>query len=136
GVEQYVVDAVKIAIAKYEELGAEIVEVSMPSVEYSLATYYIIAPSEASSNLARYDGVQYGLRVLDANDDIIQMTSKTRAAGFGHEVQHRIMIGTHALSSGFYDAYYLKAQKVRTLIRQDFARAFEKCDVIATPTAP
>ena len=136
GVEQPVVDAVKTAIAKYEELGAEIVEVSMPSVEYSLATYYIIAPSEASSNLARYDGVQYGLRVLEAGDDIIQMTSKTRAAGFGHEVQHRIMIGTHALSSGFYDAYYLKAQRVRTLIRRDFAQAFEKCDVIATPTAP
>lgn len=136
GVEGYVVDAVKTAIAKYEALGAEIVEVSMPSVEYSLATYYIIAPSEASSNLARYDGVQYGLRVLEAGDDIIQMTSKTRATGFGHEVQHRIMIGTHALSSGFYDAYYLKAQRVRTLIRRDFSQAFEKCDVIATPTAP
>ena len=136
GVEQYVVDAVQNAIAKLEELGAQIVPVSMPSVEYSLATYYIIAPSEASSNLARYDGVQYGLRVLEAGDDIIAMTSKTRAAGFGHEVQHRIMIGTHALSSGFYDAYYLKAQRVRTLIRQDFASAFEKCDVLATPTAP
>ncbi len=136
GVEGYVVESVQAAIAKYEELGAQIVPLSMPSVEYSLATYYIIAPSEASSNLARYDGVQYGLRVLEAGDDIIQMLARTRAEGFGHEVQHRIMIGTHALSSGFYDAYYLKAQKVRTLIRQDFARAFEQCDILATPTAP
>jgi aspartyl-tRNA(Asn)/glutamyl-tRNA(Gln) amidotransferase subunit A len=136
GVEGYVVDAVRTAIDKLCELGAEAVEVSMPSAEYALATYYIIAPSEASSNLARYDGVQYGLRVADPGDDIVAMYSKTRAAGFGHEVQHRIMIGTHALSSGFYDAYYLKAQKVRTLIRRDFEKAFEKCDVLATPTAP
>lgn len=136
GVENYVIDSVRAAIAKYEELGAEIVEVSMPTTEYSLATYYILAPSEASSNLARYDGVQYGLRVLEAGDDIVQMLSKTRAAGFGHEVQHRIMIGTHTLSSGFYDAYYGQAQKVRTLIRRDFDAAFEKCDILATPTAP
>jgi aspartyl-tRNA(Asn)/glutamyl-tRNA(Gln) amidotransferase subunit A len=136
GVESYVVDAVHKAIDKLCELGAQAVEVSMPSAEYALATYYIIAPSEASSNLAKYDGVQYGLRVAEAGDDIVAMYSKSRAAGFGHEVQHRIMIGTHALSSGFYDAYYLKAQKVRTLIRQDFERAFEKCDVLATPTAP
>src|SRR5690606_21425732 len=95
-----------------------------------------VAPSEASSNLARYDGVQYGMRVAEAGDDIVKMYSRTRAAGFGHEVQHRIMIGTHALSSGFYDAYYAKAQKVRTLIARDFAAAFEKCDVLATPTAP
>ncbi len=136
GVESYVVDAVRAAIDKLCELGAEAVEVSMPSAEYALATYYIIAPSEASSNLAKYDGVQYGLRVDEAGDDIVAMYSKSRAAGFGHEVQHRIMIGTHALSSGFYDAYYLKAQKVRTLIRRDFERAFEKCDILATPTAP
>ena len=136
GVEGYVVDAVRAAIDKMAEMGAEIVEVSMPSTEYALATYYIIAPSEASSNLAKYDGVQYGLRVTDAGDDIVAMYSKSRAAGFGHEVQHRIMIGTHALSSGFYDAYYLKAQKVRTLIRRDFERAFEQCDILATPTAP
>ncbi|HEX8552057.1 MAG TPA: Asp-tRNA(Asn)/Glu-tRNA(Gln) amidotransferase subunit GatA [Abditibacteriaceae bacterium] len=136
GVEPYVVDAVRAAIAKYEELGAEIVEVSMPSTEYALATYYIIAPSEASSNLARYDGVQYGLRVVEPGDDIIKMLARTRAAGFGHEVQHRILIGTHALSSGFYDAYYAKAQKVRTLIRREFDAAFEKCDILATPTAP
>ena len=126
----------KQAIGEMEKLGAQIVPISMPSTEYALATYYIIAPSEASSNLARYDGVQYGLRVTEAGDDIVQMYSKTRAAGFGHEVQHRILIGTHTLSSGFYDAYYLKAQKVRTLIRREFEAAFEKCDVLATPTAP
>jgi aspartyl-tRNA(Asn)/glutamyl-tRNA(Gln) amidotransferase subunit A len=136
GVEPYVVEAVQAAIAQYESLGAQVVEVSMPSVEYALSTYYIIAPSEASSNLARYDGVQYGLRVADPGDDIVKMYSKTRAAGFGHEVQHRILIGTHALSSGFYDAYYLKAQKVRTLIRREFDAAFAQCDVLATPTAP
>ena len=136
GVESYVVEAVHKAIETMRELGAEIVEIEMPTVEYSLATYYIIAPCEASSNLARYDGVKYGLRVLAPGDDITAMTSKTRAAGFGPEVQHRIMIGTHALSSGFYDAYYVKAQKVRTLIRRDFDAAFEKCDVLATPTAP
>jgi aspartyl-tRNA(Asn)/glutamyl-tRNA(Gln) amidotransferase subunit A len=136
GVEGYVVDAVRASVDKLCELGAEAVEVSMPSAEYALATYYIIAPSEASSNLARYDGVQYGLRVAEPGDDIVAMYSRTRAAGFGHEVQHRIMIGTHALSSGFYDAYYLKAQKVRTLIRRDFEKAFELCDVLATPTAP
>jgi aspartyl-tRNA(Asn)/glutamyl-tRNA(Gln) amidotransferase subunit A len=136
GVEGYVVDAVRAAIDRLVELGAEVVELSMPSAEYSLSTYYIIAPSEASSNLARYDGVQYGLRVAEPGDDIIAMLSKTRAQGFGHEVQHRIMIGTHALSSGFYDAYYAKAQKVRTLIRRDFEKAFTQCDVLATPTAP
>jgi aspartyl-tRNA(Asn)/glutamyl-tRNA(Gln) amidotransferase subunit A len=135
-VEGYVDAAVRASIEKMVELGAEAVEVSMPTVEYALACYYIVAPSEASSNLARYDGVQYGLRVADPNDDIVKMYSKTRAKGFGHEVQHRIMIGTHALSSGFYDAYYAKAQKVRTLIKQDFDAAFQKCDVLATPTAP
>lgn len=136
GIEPYVQDAVRTAIDKMCELGAEAVEISMPATEYALATYYIIAPSEASSNLAKYDGVQYGLRVVDPGDDVVAMYSKTRAAGFGHEVQHRIMIGTHALSSGFYDAYYSKAQKVRTLIRQDFEKAFQQCDVLATPTAP
>jgi aspartyl-tRNA(Asn)/glutamyl-tRNA(Gln) amidotransferase subunit A len=136
GIDAGVEAAVRTAVAKLEELGAEVVEVSMPTTDYALACYYIIAPSEASSNLARYDGVKYGLRVMDAGDDIIKMAAKSRAAGFGHEVQHRIMIGTHALSSGFYDAYYAKAQKIRTLIRQDFDSAFEKCDVIATPTTP
>ncbi len=136
GVADYVVQAVNRAIDAMKQLGAEIVPISMPTTEYGLACYYIIAPCEASSNLARYDGVKYGLRVADAGDDVIAMTSKSRAAGFGHEVQHRIMIGAHALSSGFYDAYYAKAQKVRTLIRADFDSAFEKCDILATPTAP
>ncbi|HEY0075385.1 MAG TPA: Asp-tRNA(Asn)/Glu-tRNA(Gln) amidotransferase subunit GatA [Abditibacteriaceae bacterium] len=136
GIESYMADAVHAAITKLCELGAEAVEISMPSLDYALAAYYIIAPCEASSNLAKYDGVQYGLRVAEAGDDIVALYSKSRAAGFGHEVQHRIMIGTHALSSGFYDAYYLKAQKVRTLIRGDFEKAFEKCDVLATPTTP
>lgn len=136
GVEKSVSDAVHTAIEQLEKLGAHVVEISMPTAEYALACYYIIAPSEASSNLARYDGVKYGLRVAEPGDDVIQMASRTRAAGFGHEVQHRILIGTHALSSGFYDAYYLKAQKVRTLIRRDFDAAFEKCDVLATPTSP
>ena len=136
GVEDSARNATHAAIAQLVEMGAETVEISMPTAEYALACYYIIAPSEASSNLARYDGVKYGLRVVDAGDDIIEMAAKTRAAGFGHEVQHRIMIGTHALSSGFYDAYYLKAQQVRTLIRRDFDAAFAKCDVLATPTTP
>lgn len=136
GVQPYVIEAVNKAIDQLKELGAEIVEVSMPTTEYGLACYYIIAPCEASSNLARYDGVKYGLRVAQAGDDVIAMTSKSRAAGFGHEVQHRIMIGAHALSSGFYDAYYAKAQKVRTLIRAEFNAAFEKCDILATPTSP
>jgi len=127
---------VRAAVDKLCELGAEAIEISMPSLDYALAAYYIIAPCEASSNLARYDGVQYGLRVADPGDDVIAMYSKTRAAGFGPEVRVRIMIGTHALSSGFYDAYYLKAQKVRTLIRRDFERAFQQCDVLATPTTP
>lgn len=136
GVEAPIAEAVMKAVDELKALGMEVVEVSMPTAEYALACYYIIAPSEASSNLARYDGVKYGLRVAEPNDDVIQMAARTRAAGFGHEVQHRIMIGTHALSSGFYDAYYLKAQQVRTLIRRDFDAAFEKCDVLATPTAP
>lgn len=136
GVEGAISDAVMKAVDELQALGMEAVEVSMPTAEHALACYYIIAPSEASSNLARYDGVKYGLRVAQPNDDVIQMAARTRAAGFGHEVQHRIMIGTHALSSGFYDAYYLKAQQVRTLIRRDFDSAFEKCDVLATPTTP
>ncbi len=136
GVETSVADAVMKAVDELKTLGMEAVEVSMPTAEHALACYYIIAPSEASSNLARYDGVKYGLRVANPGDDVIEMAAKSRTAGFGHEVQHRIMIGTHALSSGFYDAYYLKAQQVRTLIRRDFDSAFQKCDVLATPTAP
>jgi aspartyl-tRNA(Asn)/glutamyl-tRNA(Gln) amidotransferase subunit A len=114
-----------------EELGATLVEVSLSSADYGLATYYLIAPAECSSNLARFDGVRYGLRV--EADDIGTMYERTRAAGFGPEVKRRILIGTHALSSGYYDAYYLRAQKVRTLIAREFARAFKECDLIACP---
>ena len=114
--------------------GAEIVNISLPHTKYALPVYYIIAPAEASSNLARYDGVRYGLRA-DA-EHLDEMYVKTRSEGFGREVQRRIMIGTYVLSAGYYDAYYLKAQKVRRLIRDDFLKAFEKCDVILTPTTP
>ena len=116
--------------------GAEIVDISLPHTKYALPTYYIIAPAEASSNLARYDGVRYGRRELPEGGNLIDMYEATRSAGFGDEVKRRIMIGTYVLSAGYYDAYYLQAQKVRTLIRQDFADAFEQCDVILTPTAP
>ncbi len=121
------------AYAELEKLGAELVEVSLPTADYGLATYYLIAPAECSSNLARFDGVRYGLRV--PGDDVGQMYERTRAAGFGPEVKRRILIGTYALSSGYYDAYYVKAQKARTLFSQDFKRAFEKCDLIASPAA-
>lgn len=114
--------------------GAEIVDISLPHSKYALATYYIIAPAEASSNLARYDGLRYGSRVNGEHLDNMYINSRT--AGFGKEVKRRIMIGTYVLSAGYYDAYYLKAQKVRRLIREDFIRAFEKCDLILTPTAP
>ena len=116
--------------------GAEIVEVSLPNTKYALPAYYIIAPAEASSNLARYDGVRYGLRVTPPGANLADMYSATRAAGFGTEVKRRIMIGTYVLSAGFYDAYYTQAQKVRTLIARDFELAFEHCDVLLTPTAP
>lgn len=129
------IDALWQAGAKWlTEAGAEIVEISLPLTKYALPCYYIVAPAEASSNLARYDGVRYGLRVEGEN--LIDSYEKTRAAGFGTEVQRRIMIGTYVLSSGYYDAYYLKAQKVRTRISQDFRAAFDRCDLILTPTAP
>ncbi len=134
GMNREVSVAVKDAIAQLKSLGAETVEVSLPSSPYGLAAYYVLAPSEASSNLARYDGVRYGLRIPGEN--IVEMYSKTRAAGFGPEVKRRIMLGTYALSSGYYDAYYVKALKVRRLIKQDYDKAFEKVDVIATPTCP
>ena len=114
--------------------GAEVVEISLPHTQYALPTYYIVAPAEASSNLARYDGVRYGLR--EDGENLTDMYERTRAAGFGAEVQRRILVGTYVLSAGYYDAYYLKAQKVRTLIARDFAYAFESVDVILTPTAP
>lgn len=126
--------AIDNAMTVLEQLGAQLVEVSLPHTEYAIATYYLIAPAEASSNLARYDGVRYGLRV--DGPDPVAMCSATRGAGFGPEVKRRIMLGTYALSSGYYEAYYLRAQKVRTLIRQDFLRAFELVDAILTPVSP
>ncbi|MBV8602991.1 MAG: Asp-tRNA(Asn)/Glu-tRNA(Gln) amidotransferase subunit GatA [Candidatus Eremiobacteraeota bacterium] len=125
--------AYKAAYAELERLGAELVEVALPTADYGLATYYLIAPAECSSNLARFDGVRYGLRVEGA--DMIETYEKTRAAGFGPEVKRRILIGTHALSSGYYDAYYVKAQKARTKIAADFENAFGICDLIASPAA-
>ncbi len=123
-------------IAWLRDAGAEIVEISLPHTKYALPAYYIIAPAEASSNLARYDGVRYGLRELPDGAGLQDMYAATRAAGFGAEVKRRIMIGTYVLSAGFYDAYYTQAQKVRTLISRDFAQAFALCDVILAPTAP
>ena len=123
-------------IAWLKDAGAEIVDISLPHTRYALPTYYIIAPAEASSNLARYDGVRYGLRDLPEGAGLQDMYAATRAAGFGPEVKRRIMIGTYVLSAGFYDAYYTQAQKVRTLISQDFKNAFTQCDVILAPTAP
>jgi aspartyl-tRNA(Asn)/glutamyl-tRNA(Gln) amidotransferase subunit A len=134
GLDQIVADRVNGAIQKLTELGAEVKEISCPRFRYGLPAYYIIAPSEASANLARYDAVKYGLR-KDA-DNLMEMYRKTREQGFGLEVKRRIMLGTYALSAGYYDAYYLKAQKVRTLIKQDFETAFEDVDVLICPTSP
>ncbi|MFO7569454.1 MAG: Asp-tRNA(Asn)/Glu-tRNA(Gln) amidotransferase subunit GatA [Smithellaceae bacterium] len=135
GIDPEVSAAVKKAIGVIEKCGGEAVEISLPHTQYCLAVYYIIAPAEASSNLARYDGVKYGFRAGDARD-LAQMYQKTRMQGFGAEVKRRIMIGTYALSAGYYDAYYGKASQVRALIRRDFDEAFKKCDVILTPTTP
>lgn len=135
GLDPTVEKYVNQAIQQFKELGADVREISCPKFRYGLPTYYIIAPSEASANLARYDGVKYGARKADT-DDLMTMYTKTRAEGFGAEVKRRIMIGTYVLSAGYYDAYYLKAQKVRTLIKQDFERAFESVDVLVCPTAP
>jgi len=135
GLDADVRKSVEQAVATYRDLGAEIIEVSLPHSAYAVACYYLIATAEASSNLARYDGVRYGLRADNA-ENLIDMYMQSRAAGFGAEVKRRIMLGTYALSSGYYDAYYLKAQKVRTLIRQDFLEAFDKVDTLLTPVAP
>jgi aspartyl-tRNA(Asn)/glutamyl-tRNA(Gln) amidotransferase subunit A len=134
GMEPAVEQAVRGALRTLESLGAKTVEISLPHTGYAVAAYYLIATAEASANLARYDGVRYGFRAkADTN---IELYNRTRAQGFGAEVKRRIMLGTFALSAGYYDAYYLKAQKVRTLIRRDFERAFELCDTIAAPVAP
>ena len=135
GIQPEVEEAVREAIRTLESLGAVAQEVSLPHTEYALPTYYLIAPAEASSNLARYDGVKYGYAYSDAAD-IWDMYRKTRQHGFGSEVKRRIMLGTYALSAGYYDAHYLKAQKVRTLIKKDFDAAFESCDVLIAPTTP
>ncbi len=141
--KEYFVDAlgsevrtlVEKATKVLEEQGAEIVEVSLPHTEYAVSVYYIVAPAEASANLARFDGVRYGFRHPDAKN-VTEMYVKSKSEGFGEEVQRRIMLGTYVLSSGYYDAYYLKAQKVRTLITRDFDEAFKACDIILTPTTP
>ncbi len=135
GMDAEVEASVREAISGFEKLGARVIDISLPHTDYGVACYYIIAPSEASSNLARYDGVRYGLREK-VSGGILNMYKATRNAGFGPEVKRRILIGTYALSAGYYDAYYRKAQQVRTLIMQDFVKAFEKCDCIASPTSP
>jgi aspartyl-tRNA(Asn)/glutamyl-tRNA(Gln) amidotransferase subunit A len=134
GTDAGVRQRVEESLARLEKLGATLEEVSLPSFEYGISAYYLIAPAECSSNLARYDGVRYGRR--SEGDDVVQMTSRTRADGFGTEVKRRIMLGTYALSAGYYDAYYGKAQKVRTLIIRDLERAYERVDLIACPTSP
>ena len=134
GMDPRVEESVKQAIAELERLGAEIVPISLPHTEHALATYYIIAPAEASANLARFDGVKYGLSLQQ--DNLLDTYLETRGKGFGPEVKRRVMLGTYALSSGYYDAYYVQAQKVRTLIKRDFDQAFEKVDVVAAPTSP
>ena len=135
GIDEDVKKAVEAAIDTYKQLGAEIVEISLPLLKYSIGVYYIIATAEASSNLARFDGVKYGHRTENAKN-LLEMYTKTRAEGFGDEVKRRIMLGTYALSSGYYDAYYKKAQQIRQLIKQDFDRAFEKADILLSPTCP
>lgn len=135
GLDEEVSTAVKNVVDVYRELGAEIVDVELPNAGYAIAVYYIIATAEASSNLARFDGVRYGFRAEDA-PELRQMYRKTREEGFGAEVKRRIMLGTYVLSAGYYDAYYRKAQQVRTLIKNDFLNAFKNCDAIITPTAP
>jgi aspartyl-tRNA(Asn)/glutamyl-tRNA(Gln) amidotransferase subunit A len=134
GLDPEVKAAVDAAVKQLQSLGASVEELSLPHTDYAAATYYIIAPAEASANLARFDGIRYGLRVEGA--DPVALYSNTRGTGFGAEVKRRIILGTYVLSSGYYDAYYLRAQKVRTLVRDDFLKAFEKVDAIVTPTTP
>ncbi|MDP3259051.1 MAG: amidase, partial [Thermodesulfovibrionales bacterium] len=134
GMDREIEEAVKTAITKLESLGAIPVDISLPRTEYAVAAYYVLATSEASSNLARYDGVKYGFRA--EGKDLMEIYMNTRAQGFGAEVKRRIMLGTYALSSGYYDAYYKKAQQARTLIKADFEKAFNSVDMIVTPTSP
>jgi len=134
GIQPEVEEQVRMAIDAFADMGAEVVPVSLPHTEYALPVYYLIAPAEASANLARYDGVRFGLR--STNEDMLHMFTRSRGAGFGPEVKRRIMLGTYALSAGYYDAYYGQAQKVRTLIKRDFENAFENVDAVAAPVAP
>ena len=127
--------AIDAALGEYRKLGAETIEVSLPSIGQSVSAYYVIAPAEASSNLSRFDGVRYGYRASEYSD-LNDMYAKSRAQGFGEEVKRRILIGTYVLSHGYYDAYYLQAQRIRRLIANDFDAAFKQCDVIASPTTP
>lgn len=136
GLNDDVENAINKAISKFQNLGAEIIDISLPHSEYALAAYYIIMPSEVSSNLARYDGIKYGYSVGDRAKNLLEIYLKSRGAGFGEEARRRIMLGTYALSAGYYEAYYRKAQQVRTLIKNDFEDAFKKVDVIVGPTAP
>jgi aspartyl-tRNA(Asn)/glutamyl-tRNA(Gln) amidotransferase subunit A len=138
GIEPEIVSAIRAAAAVFERLGAKVTDVSLPNSRYALPVYYLIATAEASANLARYDGVKYGLRETEgaAKDSILQMYKSTRSKGFGAEVKRRIMLGTYALSSGYYDAYYKKAQQVRRLIKNDFDSVFANCDVLISPTSP
>jgi aspartyl-tRNA(Asn)/glutamyl-tRNA(Gln) amidotransferase subunit A len=135
GLSSEVAKVIETAIAEYKKLGAQVLEVSLPNSQLAIPCYYVLAPAEASSNLSRFDGARYGFRAKDYTD-LLDMYCKTRAEGFGAEVKRRIMIGTYALSAGYYDAYYLKAQKLRRLIAEDFRKAFESCDVIMGPTTP
>ena len=135
GCSPEVMQVIEAAIADYVKLGAQIVDISLPNVKLSVAAYYVIAPAEASSNLSRFDGVRYGYRAPEYND-LNDMYSKTRTQGFGDEVKRRILIGTYVLSHGYYDAYYLQAQRIRRLIANDFVAAFKQCDVILGPTSP
>ena len=135
GLSEDVQKAIEKAIEDYKKLGCEIVEISLPKLKYSIGIYYILATAECSSNLARFDGVKYGYRTPDAKN-LLEMYTKTRAEGFGPEVKRRIMLGTYALSSGYYDAYYKKAQQMRALVTQDFAEAFKKVDILISPTCP
>jgi aspartyl-tRNA(Asn)/glutamyl-tRNA(Gln) amidotransferase subunit A len=136
GLDPDVENSVRSAIAALEQEGCEVRPVQMPHTRYGVATYYIVATAEASSNLARFDGVGFGLRIEPARGGLPAMYGRTRDAGFGAEVKRRILLGTYVLSAGYYDAYYLKAQRVRTLVKQDFDRAFEEVDVLAAPTSP
>jgi aspartyl-tRNA(Asn)/glutamyl-tRNA(Gln) amidotransferase subunit A len=135
GLDPKVAKTVRAAVEHLQSLGAEVIEISLPHTEHALSTYYIIAPAEASANLARFDGVRYGFRAKEVSG-LLDHYGRTREEGFGPEVKRRIILGTYVLSSGYYDAYYLRAQKVRTLIRQDFATAFEQVDAIVCPTSP